>query len=111
MSLKTTLPAVLGVALLASSASAFASPRTDTARIAAACSVGSGRGYGYTYLDKLAVKNTSCATGKNVARHKGRLSGWRCSKKVLDRSPVQYDAQMSCSSGGRRVNYTYTQNT
>jgi len=102
---------VLGAAILALSASAFASRQTQTARIASACSVGSGEGYGYTYLTELLVKRTSCSTGKSLVRHKGKLHGWHCNKKVLQRDSIQYDARMSCKRGGRRVTYIYTQNT
>jgi hypothetical protein len=108
MSLKIGLLAVLAAAILTLSASAFASPQ---ARIASACSVGSGEGYGYAYLTSLSVKRTSCSTGKSLVRHKGRLRGWHCSRKVLQRSSVQYDARESCSSGSRRVTYVYAQNT
>jgi hypothetical protein len=30
---------------------------------------------------------------------------------VLDSSPVQYDARMTCKSGGKQVVWTFTQNT
>jgi hypothetical protein len=111
MSLKIGLIGVLGAAILAYSAPAFASPQTVPARIASACNVGSGEGYGYAYLTSLSVERTSCATGKSLVRHKGKLPGWHCSRKVLDRSPVQYDARESCSSGDRRVTYGFTENT
>lgn len=109
MFLKSTLLGVLGAASLAVSASAAATPPIAT--IAAYCGVGSGQGYGYAYLISLSVKRTSCATGKSLVRHKGNLSGWHCSKKIIARSSVQYDARMSCSKGSRRVTYIYAQNT
>lgn len=91
---------------MVASAGARVTPRAVAAR---SCSVGSGEGYGYTYLTSLSVSDTTCAVGKSVVRHHGR--GWSCHRRVLARSPVQYDARMSCSSGRRHVTYTYTQNT
>jgi hypothetical protein len=85
--------------------------RTPLAHAARTCGVGSGRGYGYSYLTSLSVHNTTCSTGRYVARHHGHVSGWSCSRKVLDRSPVQYDARVTCKRGSRTVQWTYTQNT
>ena len=101
----------LSAVILAIAAAAGGSAQAATAHAARSCGVGNGEGYGYTYLLSLSVRNTNCSTGKSVVRHHGHLRGWRCSRKVLDRSPTQYDAKMSCSSGRRRVYYTYTQNT
>jgi len=109
MSLKTILGGVLGAASLAFSASAAATPPIATA--AATCSPGTGEGDGYTYLISLSVSRTSCSTGLSLVRHKGKLSGWHCSKKILARSVVQYEARMSCSSGSGRVTYVYSENT
>ena len=104
MSLKIGLLAVLAAAILTLSASAFASPQ---ARIASACSVGSGEGYGYAYLTSLSVKRTSCSTGKSLVRHKGRLRGWHCSRKVLQRSSgcrrTSRLCALSCSARWRRT--------
>jgi hypothetical protein len=88
-----------------------ASARPATARTAGSCGVGNGKGYGYSYLTYLWVYKTTCSTGKTVARHHGKLAGWHCKKKTLDRSPVQYDAKVTCSNGSRQVQWTYTQNT
>jgi hypothetical protein len=82
-----------------------------TARAAQSCSVGSGEGYGYTYLTSLNVSRVSCTFGRRLVRHKGHLAGWSCRRRILGRDAVQYDARMSCSSGRRHVIYTYTQNT
>ncbi len=91
-------------------------PGTSAARQATSaqaptnCKVGNGQGYGYTYLLSLQVKNTTCSVGITLVRHKGKLKGWRCTKKVLDQSPVQYDASMTCSNGSKQAIYKYTQN-
>lgn len=111
MSLKTIVLGAIGAASLALGASAATAATPPIATIASNCSVGSGEGYGYAYLTSLVVKRTTCATGKELVRHKGKVSGWHCSKKILQRSPIQYDARMSCSRGSKRVTYVYTQNT
>jgi hypothetical protein len=81
------------------------------AHAAGTCGVGNGKGFGYSYLTYLWVYKASCGTGKTVARHHGHVAGWHCKKKILDRSPVQYDAKVTCGSGQRQVQWTYTQNT
>jgi hypothetical protein len=109
MSLKAGVAgAAAALIALGASTGALAHP---AAHNAAACSVGSGEGYGYTYLTSLSVSHTTCATGVKLVRHKGKLSGWRCTKKVLDTSPVQYDARMTCTDHSSRVTYMVTQNT
>jgi hypothetical protein len=96
---------------LAAATGAGAVAHSPLGQAAASCSVGSGEGYGYTYLTTLTVTRTSCSTGKTLVRHKGRVRGWHCGRKVLDRSSVQYDARETCSKGRSRVVYNYTENT
>ena len=103
--------ALLLFAVLALAPTAAASARAPVAHTAGNCAVGSGHGYGYSYLTFLWVYKTSCATGKSVVKQHGHVRGWSCSKKILDRSPVQYDAKVTCKSGRREVQWTYTQNT
>jgi hypothetical protein len=102
------LPAALALVLVLGSG---ASARPLVAHAAGTCSVGSGRGYPYSYLTYLWVYKTTCRTGRNLVHHKGHVSGWHCKHKNLDRSPVQYDAKVTCNSGRRQVQWTYTQNT
>jgi hypothetical protein len=83
---------------------------TPRARVARSCGVGSGHGYGYTYLTSLKVTNTSCGTGKSVAKHHGHVKGWKCSTKRLATSPVQYESRVTCKRGSRRVVWTFSQN-
>jgi hypothetical protein len=106
------------IVLLSTSAalagSAAAAAHQPVARTAANCGLGAHHGiglYGYTYLTKLTVSGTNCTTGKNVAKHHGKLSGWHCSKKRLATSPVQYNDRETCTSGGRHVQWFFTQNT
>jgi len=96
-----------GTLLIATGALAQ-SPRAGAA---GGCGVGSGKGYGYTYLTSLKVTNTSCTTGKTVAKHHGHVSGWKCSTKRLATSPVQYESRVTCKSGSRQVVWTFSQNT
>jgi hypothetical protein len=99
---------LLSLATLPALAAARPSVRAHVAR---GCSVGSGHGYGYSYLTSLRVSHTSCATGRVIARHHGRVRGWSCTRRRLDSSPVQYDERVSCRSGRRQVVWTYTENT
>jgi hypothetical protein len=112
LKLSTSLVALLAAALLAGSLAASGAALAGASKSAGRkCSVGSGEGYGYTYLTSLQVTGTSCATGVKVVRSKASLKGWRCTRKVLDKSPVQYDARETCRSGKRQVVYGFTQNT
>lgn len=100
---------LLSAGVLLTASGALAQP--PRARAAASCGVGSGHGYGYTYLTSLKVTRTSCSTGKRVVKRHGHVRGWRCSKKRLATSPVQYDDRETCSQSRRRVVWTFTQNT
>jgi len=85
--------------------------QAPVAQLAGGCSVGSGYGFGYTYLTSLTVTRTSCSNGKRVVKHHGHVRGWHCTKKRLASSPVQYQDRETCKSGSRRVVWTFTQNT
>jgi hypothetical protein len=87
------------------------SARVPIAHATGKCSYGNGRSYGYSYLTFLWVFRTSCANGRTIAHKHGHVRGWRCTKKILDRAPVQYDAQVTCKSGSRQVQWKFTQNT
>jgi hypothetical protein len=103
------LPLATAAALIfGAGTSAASAPR---AHAAGSCNVGSGTGYGYSYLTSLTVRNTSCGTGKHLAKKHGNVSGWSCHKKRLDTSPVQYDDRETCTSGSAKVVWTFTQNT
>lgn len=107
---------ITSVALAVGSSASARSPAghalgSPIAHATGKCGVGSGRGYGYSYLTFLWVYKTGCSAGKSVAKDHGHARGWRCSKKIQDRSPVQYDAKVTCKSGPRVVQWTYTQNT
>lgn len=102
---------LLFVVLALAALPAASSARGPLAHAAGKCGVGSGRGYGYSYLTFLWVYKTSCSTGKSVAKAHGHVRGWGCSKKILDKSPVQYDAKVTCKDGTREVQWEYTQNT
>jgi hypothetical protein len=113
--------AVLLAAVLALPAPAAAAP--PVAEAARSCGVGDGRGYGTTYVTSLRVSGTSCRSGKRVVRafhacrpgRRGRcgrrVRGYRCREGQRDRSPVQYDARVTCRNGGNVVKHRYTQNT
>jgi hypothetical protein len=92
---------------------------------AGACSPPKYPGSGY--FTSLNVSHTSCRTGRKVAlahyhcRRKHGVSG-HCHHAVLHfhckerrpasgRSPVEYNARVTCTRGSRRVVFTYQQNT
>jgi hypothetical protein len=91
--------------------SAAGSTRRPVAVAARSCSIGNYYGYGYSYLTSLSVRNTNCGTGRYLARKHGHVRGWRCSKKRLDTSPVQYDDRETCTRRSAKVVWTFTQNT
>jgi hypothetical protein len=96
------------------------------AHAAKGCGVGTGRGYGPTYLLKLSVRHTSCRHGRELVRaynncrrrHGGRKGhcsgtlGYSCSETRFNKSAQSFDARVRCrKGGGRRINHTYTQFT
>lgn len=116
------LAAVLALPSLPAASAADA----PLASAAGTCRVGDGRGLGPTYVTRLTVKRTRCATGRRVvkAHHacrirnggkKGRCTskvrGFRCSEKRGAAIPTQFDATVACRKGGRRVGFAYTQFT
>src|SRR4051794_35577070 len=100
------------ILLVAAAGAASAAP---TAHTAARCSVGSGRGLGFSYVTSLSASRTSCRTARTVvkaySRHRAGSLGYRCARRIVDRSPVQYDARATCTKGRAAVRFTYTQNT
>jgi hypothetical protein len=109
------------LALVTAGGAVAGSPQVHAAR---SCHLSSyeQRHLGATYVTSLRVRNTSCRTGKKVVRAfnscRGSARG-RCHHRVLgyacseSRSgiSVQFNSKVSCKNGGRRVNFTYTQNT
>jgi hypothetical protein len=85
--------------------------RSPVAHVAGSCSVGSGLGYGYTYLTSLTVHRTSCGNGRHLAKKHGHVAGWSCSKHRLSTSSIQYQDRETCTSGSRKVVWTFSQNT
>jgi len=108
MSRRLMIPLLAVMVGVPAAATAVASPVAHAAR---SCGVGGGKGYGYTYLTSLTVKKTSCANGKHLVHHHGHISGWHCSQKTIDHAPGIYDARKTCTSGNRKVIWTFQQNT
>lgn len=79
--------ALLLFVVLAFAAVPAASARGPVARAAGKCGVGSGRGFGYSYLTFLWVLKTSCATGKAVAKAHGKVHGWSCKQRSSTGAP------------------------
>jgi len=110
------LLAVVGFAVLPVSAAG-----DPVAQASKRCGVGSGRGYGTTYVTALSVRRTSCAAGKDVVRafhacrpgkrgrcHR-RVLGYRCRERRFNKIRTQYDARVTCTKGARVVKHSYTQ--
>jgi hypothetical protein len=105
---------ILCVAAVAAFGAATAGAHTPVARAAAKtvrCGVGTGRNFGYTYLTSLSARGTSCAAATTLAKHHGNESGWRCTIKRLETSPIQYQSRKTCNDGSRQVVWGFTQNT
>jgi hypothetical protein len=116
--------AAIGVAmLLSTTATAAGQPVAHEAR---ACSL-AGKYYslGPTYVEKLSVSHTSCATGVKVIRaydacrlKAGGVKG-RCTSKVLgfkcserrSSSSVQFVASARCTKRQDVVRFSYSENT
>jgi hypothetical protein len=111
---RISLVAAVSALALTAAGGATASP---TVSAAGGCHLSSHdqRHSGPTYLTSLRVRSTSCRTGKAVVRsyhrHRGHVSGWSCHRRILDKSRFQYDARVTCKRGGKRVIWTYSQNT
>jgi uncharacterized low-complexity protein len=87
---------------------------------------GKERSFGPTYVTKLKVQGVSCGTGKQVVKayfkcrkaNGGkagtcgrRVLGYRCGEHRFNKIATQYDANVTCKNGSRRVWHTYTQYT
>jgi hypothetical protein len=119
---RTSLALVLILAAAAIGATAGASG--SSAGVTAARHCGSYQ-KGSVYVTNLRTKGVSCKTGKRVAnafnacRHKHGARGhchhkvrhFRCKESRGQASPVQYDSNVTCKRGGKRVRFTYVQNT
>jgi hypothetical protein len=115
------LAALLSLALLAAGGAAAGSPQ---AHAAGKCHLSSHEQQpgGGIYLTSLSVKATSCSNGKAVERafqgcRKGvrghchhHVKGFGC-KEHRSGIAVQFDSTVNCKRGGKRVHFTYTQNT
>lgn len=117
------LAAVVVLALLVPSAAQAAGPQAQAAR---QCSLaGDTRDLGPTYTTSLKVRRVSCGKGKSIVTayyncrvrnggKDGRCSGvgrWDCSERRFNVIPTQYDANVTCKRGRKRVKHSYTQFT
>jgi hypothetical protein len=105
--LSILLVATAGVLIIA----AGAPGRSPVAQAAGSCNVRTGQGFGYSYLDKLDVKRTSCKNGRRVVLHRGHLRGWHCKHKRLDSNSFQYNERVTCKNHRREVKWVFTKNT
>lgn len=123
MSRLTRLAAVLSVGVLMSAAGPAAAPASTadgpTATAAKRCSVGTGRGYGTTYVRWIRTRNVGCKRAKRLVRafHScrqgprgkcGRVSGFRC-RENRSYGRGSFDSNVRCKRGGKVVKHGYTQ--
>ena len=113
----------LPLAALAACASFAPSAYAEVpAQASKGCDIGSGRGYGTTYVTRISVSGgPSCRGAKALIKsyhgcrpgRRGRcprVAGYRCSENRFNSSSLSYDSNVTCRKGGRTVRHTYTQN-
>jgi hypothetical protein len=114
----------LAVALILVAAAMAAVSGASAAGVHAARSCGSYR-KGSVYILGLHTRHVSCRTGKRVAnaftncRHRHGRSGhchhrvrhFKCHEGSRVHGQGQYNAHVSCRRGGKRVRFSYSQNT
>lgn len=94
---------------------------SPTATASKRCSVGSGRGYGTTYVRSISTRRVGCSRAKAIIRafhgcrkgargRCGRVSGYSCSEN-RNSGVGSFDSNVSCRRGGKRVRHAYTQFT
>lgn len=85
-----------------------------------------GEHLGPTYLNSLSVSATNCNTGLGVvkayhscqvhhggvkARCSSSVEGFRCTEKRGPSIPTEFFSTVSCTRGGKKVDYKYSQFT
>ncbi len=113
----------LPLAILAACAAlAPAASASVPAQASKSCDIGTGRGYGTTYVTRISVSGgPTCRGARKLIKSfhacrpgkRGRCSrvaGYRCSENRFNPSRFSYDSKVTCRKGGRTVKHTYTQN-
>jgi hypothetical protein len=119
----SALLAALALLALATAGGAVAGSHQVQAARSCHLSSHAQRHLGATYVTSLSVKKVSCAKGKGVVKayqscrrsrgymgRCGSAAGYSCSRRILDKNSVTYDAKVTCKKGGKRVVHTYQQN-
>lgn len=116
---RSLLPLALLAACGAFAPSAYAEVPAEASKT---CDIGSGRGYGTTYVTRISVSGgPSCRGAKALIKSyhacrpgkRGRcprVAGYRCSENRFSPSSFSYDSNVTCRKGGRTVKHTYQQN-
>lgn len=116
------------LALLALATAGGAVAGSPSVHAAGKCHLSSSeqRHLGASYVTSLRVKKTSCKTGKAVAhafnncRHSNGGARGHCNAKVgryhcneghRTGISTQFDSSATCKRGGKRVHFTFTENT
>jgi len=120
---RTSLLAVVALAILPAGAQASGGPEAVAAKT---CSLsGKTRSLGPTYTTSLSVRRVSCSKGealvtayykcrKRNGGKKGRcggVSGYSCGERRSNVIRTQFDARVTCKKGRKTVKHTYTQFT
>jgi hypothetical protein len=114
------LTLILAIVALAPAASPAAPDPGPTATAAKRCDVGTGRGYGTTYVRWIRTAHVGCARAKRVVRafHACRQGArGRCHSSVKGFSCHEnrsvgvgsFDSTVTCRRGAKRVKHGYTQ--
>ncbi|HWK29704.1 MAG TPA: hypothetical protein VNS09_24270 [Solirubrobacter sp.] len=110
--------------LLLLTAIAAALTQAGPAHAASTCDIsGKERKLGATYVTSVKATGVTCKSALSlvkafhqcrrqhgVAGHCAKVRGYRCSER-RDAIETQFDSRATCSSGKRKVAFTYTQNT
>jgi len=118
---------LLAAAALMTAAAPAAAPATsDSGPMATAskrCSSGDGEGFGTTYVRDIRTRRVGCRKARRVVRAfhecrkgprgrcKRRVLRFKCSEDRFNVASFQYDSNVVCKRGRKRVKHAYTQNT
>ena len=121
----TVAGALIGLAWLPATGAARTVDATAHAAATNCRLPGEGRTLGATYVERLSVTGTSCATGislikqYNACRLKAGGAAGECTKTIMgykfnekrQSSPIQFVASVTAKNGRKVVSFTYTENT
>lgn len=106
---------------------ARATPVATMAKATSCKLANGGRGLGPTYVEKVTVSHTTCATAKKVikgyntcrVRHGGinkgrcnsKVDGFTCKQGKRQGSPIEWAAEVTATKGRARITFIYVEAT